>query len=174
MKSAPITEAELHAYVDGHAARRTPRCVEDHLAAHPDEAARVAAYRAAERSSCTGCSTPALDEPVPAGSPRLAGAARAGTDARGRAARGRRRGRRARLGVARRAQRTRSPPACRSQAAIAHVVYMPRGPAPGGGRRAARRQHLVAWLSKRLGAPVRAPAAGRGRLRTGRWAAAAG
>src|ERR1700693_3531936 len=45
-RDAPVMEAELHAYVDGELAADRRAAVEAWLAAHPDDAARVAAWRA--------------------------------------------------------------------------------------------------------------------------------
>ena len=45
-RNSPVTEDELHAYVDGELPADRQDAVEAWLAAHPDEAARVAAWRA--------------------------------------------------------------------------------------------------------------------------------
>src|ERR1700739_3471186 len=45
-RDAPILEAELHAYVDGELTADRRAAVEAWLAAHPQEGARVAAWRA--------------------------------------------------------------------------------------------------------------------------------
>jgi anti-sigma factor RsiW len=45
-RDAPMMEAELHAYVDGELPPERGAAVEAWLAAHPDDAARVAAWRA--------------------------------------------------------------------------------------------------------------------------------
>jgi anti-sigma factor RsiW len=45
-RDAPIPEAELHAYVDGELPSNRRAAVEAWLAAHPQDAARVAAWRA--------------------------------------------------------------------------------------------------------------------------------
>jgi len=44
-RKSPVTDDELHAYVDGELPADRIGAVEDWLAAHPDEAARVAAWR---------------------------------------------------------------------------------------------------------------------------------
>ena len=43
---APVTEDELHAYVDGELPADRQAAVESWLAAHPEDAARVSAWRA--------------------------------------------------------------------------------------------------------------------------------
>ena len=65
MSAGPITEADLQAYVDQRldAARRAE--VEAWLAAHPDEAERIADYRRLG-ADLRGLYEPALLEPVPA------------------------------------------------------------------------------------------------------------
>jgi anti-sigma factor RsiW len=158
---APISEADLQAYADGRLAPERRREVEAWLGSHPEEAERVAAYRrlAQEvRAAYDGM----LREPVPE---RLAhvmqrrlpwrrfGALAAGLL----------------LGMAVgvpagwyvRPERTvvQNPPdgtLLARRAAIAHAVYSPevRHPVEVG---ADDEQHLVAWLSKRLGAKLRAP-----------------
>jgi anti-sigma factor RsiW len=61
----PVTEDELHAYVDGELPADRRKAVASWLAAHPSEAATVAAWRAqAEAIRARYGST--LDEPVPA------------------------------------------------------------------------------------------------------------
>jgi anti-sigma factor RsiW len=45
-RTSPVTEDELHAYVDGELPADRVVAVEDWLASHPDDAARVAAWRA--------------------------------------------------------------------------------------------------------------------------------
>jgi anti-sigma factor RsiW len=65
MSNRPINEEDLHAYVDGEIAGGRCAEVEAWLAAHPDDAARVAAWRAqaeAIRARYAGVA----DEPVPA------------------------------------------------------------------------------------------------------------
>jgi anti-sigma factor RsiW len=158
MSEISFTEAELQAYVDGRLPERRRAELEAYLADRPEEAARLAAYRAqAER--LREVFAPVLDEPVPQ---RLALAS------------GPRRLRLVRVAaslawvivgavggwqlhtffVARPAAvaETTIP----HRAAIAHATYSPevRHPVEVG---ADQESHLVAWLSKRLGAKVRAP-----------------
>lgn len=154
----PVTEVELHAYVDDllPAGRRAD--VEAYLAVHPDEAQRVHDWREQNRAM-RDLFAPVLDEPIPA---RL----------------------RAALAPRRRLMPMQAaaglllfvfggmvgwlihgysgdPAADRMaafahQAAIAHVVYSPevRHPVEVG---ADQEAHLVAWLSKRLDSNLKIP-----------------
>jgi len=147
-----MNEDRLHAYVDGRASDEQRREVETLLAQDADAAARAAAY-AAQNRALHQLYDPVLDEPhmlrVPA------------TEA----ARWRRWGGMAALvllgvvvGYAARGWIGASPatPAFARQAALAHAAYVPevRHPVEVA---AAEEQHLVAWLSKRLATPIRAP-----------------
>jgi anti-sigma factor RsiW len=156
MSRLPVTENELHAFVDGALPEARRAEVEAYLATHPDEAARVDAYR--RQSEALHLQYDAvLDEPVPerlrlAAGPRrrplLRAAAAAAWLAVGAAGGWLARG-------------VEPPPAVRTvsiarDAALAHAVYAPevRHPVEVG---ADQEQHLVAWLSKRLGGEVRPP-----------------
>jgi anti-sigma factor RsiW len=157
MSERQVTEAELHGYVDGVLPVAQAAEIEAYLAAHPEDAARVAAYReqvAALRREFNRV----LDEPLPVrlqmprGSwPRLLSryAAVVAWIALG--------------GVigwqlhAYNATATRSDGSnWARRAALAHAVYSPevRHPVEVG---ADQEAHLVAWLSKRLGTPLRVP-----------------
>jgi anti-sigma factor RsiW len=152
--NSPVTETELHAFIDGQldAARRA--AVEAYLATNPAEAERMRAYERQNEQLHT-LFDGTLDEPVPEAlrikpgrralqpmryAALLAAAVVGGV-----------------LGWALRGEEpliiTASLP---QQAALAHVVYAPevQHPVEVGAREEA---HLVSWLSKRLGAPVRAP-----------------
>lgn len=159
MSPVPVTEAELHAYVDGAlpSARRSQ--VEAYLAEHPEDAARVGAYRD-QMVVLHREYDAALNEPVPA---RLLSARRGGSRPWWRYA--------AvpagfLVGIAvgwqlhayRADQKTESS-AWPRRAAIAHVVYSPevRHPVEVG---ADQEAHLVAWLSKRLGSQLKVPQLG--------------
>ena len=152
--NAPVTETELHAFIDGQLDATRRATVEDYLAANPAEAERVRAY-ARQNEQLHALFDTALDEPVPEAlrmkparrtpapmryAALLAAALVGGV-----------------LGWALRGEEpltiTASLP---QQAALAHVVYAPEvlHPVEVGAREEA---HLVSWLSKRLGAPVRAP-----------------
>jgi anti-sigma factor RsiW len=172
---ARLPEADLHAYVDDRldAARRA--ALESALAAHPDDAARVAAYRVlGER--CRAAYAPVLEEPIPAellaavtGKPawrrrfaRAALAVAAGTLIA--------------IGVA---SYFAPPPASDivHRAAMAHAIYAAEVQHPV---EASAHGELLDWLSERLQMKVQAPdlrAAGfaflGGRLLPGDAAAAA-
>lgn len=156
MSRLPVTESELHAFVDCALPEGRRADVEAYLATHADEAARVEAYR--RQSEALHLQYDAvLDEPLPerlrlsvrpqrrtlvraaAAAAWLAVGAAAGWLARG----------------------VEPPPVARTvsiarDAALAHAVYTPevRHPVEVG---ADQEQHLVAWLSKRLGGEVRPP-----------------
>jgi anti-sigma factor RsiW len=157
----PITEAELHAYADGRLPEERRAAVDAWLAARPEQAERVAAYRrlAQEvRAAYDGM----LAEPVPE---RLARAAVPAWRTRrvaavlGWMALGVAIG--APAGWELRPERiVAQAPAdnmvIARRAAIAHATYSPevRHPVEVG---ADDEQHLVAWLSKRLGMKLRVP-----------------
>jgi anti-sigma factor RsiW len=157
MSEQQITEPDLHAYVDGFLPAARVAEIEAYLAGHPEDAARVAAYReqvAALRREFNGV----LEEPLPRrlqlprGSwPRLLlrHAAVVAWVALG--------------GVIGWQLHAHSTAGARSdasmwarRAALAHAVYSPevRHPVEVG---ADQEAHLVAWLSKRLGTQLRVP-----------------
>jgi anti-sigma factor RsiW len=163
VSAGPITEADLQAYVDERldAARRAE--VEAWLAARPDETERIADYRRLG-AELRGLYEPVLQEPVPnalayAVSPGRRRWARAAAVAAWMA-----------LGAVigglagwqlhgERPVVASAPDvgaAMARRAAVAHATYSPevRHPVEVG---ADQEAHLVAWLSKRLGAPLRAP-----------------
>jgi anti-sigma factor RsiW len=152
----PVTEAELHAYVDGTlpAERRTE--VDTYLSAHPEDAARVAAYQ--EQIAVLHREyDPVLNEPLPdmlqssrraRMRPMLRYAAVFAAFAIGVV-----------MGWQLRSYNTDRLVESSSwarRAAIAHVVYSPevRHPVEVG---ADQEAHLVRWLSKRLGTSLRIP-----------------
>ncbi|OGA65503.1 MAG: hypothetical protein A3G83_04425 [Betaproteobacteria bacterium RIFCSPLOWO2_12_FULL_68_20] len=155
-----VTEADLQAYADGRLAEARLAEVEQWLAARPEEAERVTAYRQLG-DELHGVYAAVLDEPVPQRLERAArrrwrwrtAAAAAGLVALG-----------GLIGVLgdRALHEWRAPapaPEAASfvrRAVVAHATYAPevRHPVEVG---ADQEAHLVAWLSKRLGAPVRAP-----------------
>jgi anti-sigma factor RsiW len=148
-------DAELHAYVDGALDAETRRAVEAHLAQHPGDQARVDAYLAQRRALHERYDA-VLDEPIPETLKFAAAAART----------------RPRYGLAAgwllagiavgwfAAHALSVPQASVAslprQAAIAHAVYTPevRHPVEVG---ADQQEHLVRWLSKRLGTNLKAP-----------------
>lgn len=175
MNKLPMTEADLQAYVDGQLpeARRTE--VEAYLAARPEEAARIAAYRR-QSEELRALFDPVVDESIPE---RLSSPPRRRTLSLQRYA-----------AVAAFAFISGSagwtlrsafePPTTNvaqvsgapqpylaqadttslpHQAAIAHVVYSPdvRHPVEIG---ADQEDQLVTWLSKRLGAQLKPPKLG--------------
>jgi anti-sigma factor RsiW len=64
MNPMKMTEDDLHAYVDGALPREREAEVETWLAGHPEDAERVAAYRA-QKLALKALFDPVLDEPVP-------------------------------------------------------------------------------------------------------------
>lgn len=180
MNSLPVTEADLHAWVDGLLPLARQAELEAWLLARPEEAARLAAYRD-QNHELHRLFDPVLDEAVPGtitapiaaparrrrwwegpagrcaaalaialagglGGWTLRGASLASEAVPG-------------LGGLRQAAADPAGKLAR-QAAIAHVVYSPdvKHPVEIG---ADQEQHLVTWLSKRLGTPVRPPRLGK-------------
>ncbi len=157
----PVTEADLQAYVDGRLDAGRRAFVESWLAGRPEEAERVAAYRRLS-GEVRAAYQAMLDEPLPEGLARLD---RRGSFMRQMALAAAWLA----LGVAIGAVATLELKNSRSgasvasesatmarRAAIAHATYSPevRHPVEVA---ASDEQHLVAWLSKRLGVQVRAP-----------------
>lgn len=159
MNPVRISEAELQAYVDGRLPDTRRAEVEAELAANPELAAQLESYRV-HGEALRAAFEPVLEEPIPV---RLLDATRPRQ----------RRGWAIAAAVlctmlggvvgwtiseATRptAQLHRVEAPLPERAAIAHAVYSPevRHPVEVG---ADQEAHLVAWLSKRLGAPVRAP-----------------
>lgn len=159
----PIEEADLHTYVDEKLDVERRRAVEAHLAADAEARAQVASWREQNRLLGT-LFDPTLDEPVPA---RLSGTI---AEARGRAARPAW-WQQAVAAVALLAigaaggwfgARLFEPPPTRieaalpREAALAHRVFVveKRHPVEVA---ASERDHLVTWLSRRMGAKIAAP-----------------
>lgn len=150
-------EAELHAWVDGRLDEASAAKVGQWLKANPEEEARLLAWKR-QKELLHAAFDPVLEEPVPT---RLREAAHRPASKRvwrmaaavGWLAIG------ITLGYLLRDFRTAdvaaSPPLARN-AAIAHVVYTPevRHPVEVG---ADQEAHLVQWLSKRLGTPLKTP-----------------
>jgi anti-sigma factor RsiW len=157
MIQIPVTEAELHAYIDGllPAARRAE--IEAYLASHPEDAQRVRAW-VEQNQALHAWFDPVLAEALPARvrgaalarrmPPALRYAAVAAWFVMG--------------GVAGwyvhayNTAKSADGVAFAHQAAIAHAVYSPevRHPVEVG---ADQEVHLVSWLSKRLGANLKVP-----------------
>jgi anti-sigma factor RsiW len=157
--SAPVTEAELQAWVDGQLPPPRRAAIDDYLALHPAEAARLRAYRE-QAVALRARYSPVLDEPVPPAlavrrlPPRwraqsLRAAAMLALTLAGGAA-----GWLARDAAEPSAMDGQA--ALPARAALAHAVYTPeiRHPVEVG---ADQQAHLVAWLSKRLGAQLKPP-----------------
>lgn len=170
--NAPVTEAELQAYVDRQLTPERQREIEAYLLRRPEEALRVEIYRAQKRE-LQALFNPVLDEPLPkrlraAAVPKnpwylqrmAAGIAIAVIS--GAAGWGLRGGVDAAPGSSTLAQRTpgaitmASATGFAQRAAVAHAVYSP------DARRAVevradQEDQLVTWLSKRMGAPMKPP-----------------
>lgn len=162
--SQDLEESTLHAYADGLLADEERAQVESWLQGHPEDAQRVRDW-AAQNALMRDRFNAVLDEPIPerlmarpAGPWRRLYALAAGFAAAGLA-----------IGLlvgwaARGAMLVQGPavatvPGFARQAAIAHVVYSPevRHPVEVG---ADQEEHLVRWLSKRLGTELKCPKLG--------------
>jgi anti-sigma factor RsiW len=157
MTQVPVTEAELHAYIDGLLPAERRAEIEAYLAAHPEDAQRVRAWQE-QNQALHAWFDPVLAEALPARVrlaarlrrmlPALRYAAVAAWFALGGVA-----------GWYVHAYNTANSAdvvAFARQAAIAHAVYSPevRHPVEVG---ADQEVHLVSWLSKRLGANLKVP-----------------
>lgn len=174
MTQLPVTEADLHAYVDGllPASRRAE--IEAYLAARPEEADRLQAYRQ-QTESLRSLFNPVIDEPIPA---RLAAVPRerswmlqrlaaglaiaffSGTAGWFLHAKVEPSATLARAPIAAPAATTQSVAGLARQAAIAHVVYSPDIKRPVE-ISADQEDQLVTWLSKRIGAKIQPPKLGK-------------
>lgn len=157
-RDAPVTEAMLHAYVDGQLPEPDTSAVEAYLAENPAEAERVEAYRR-QNAALQALGTELMARPFQV---RLRPRRRLRTGALAAAAL---------LAVALLGgvagwwlhvarpglvPGLEAPPRFVQEAAAAHRTYLPEVlhavEVP-----ASQEQHLVTWLTKRLGRPVRAP-----------------
>ena len=158
MSKLTVTEAELHAHVDGQLPEARRSEVESYLHAHAAEALRVRQWHEQNRI-LHNLFDPVLDEPVPARlrmvlavrgriRPLMRSAAVLAWLAVGGAACWFLHG----YDVAKSADTI----AFAQRAAIAHIVYSPevRHPVEVG---ADQEAHLVAWLSKRIGGSLKVP-----------------
>ncbi|MFN3545469.1 MAG: anti-sigma factor family protein [Thiobacillus sp.] len=153
-----VREDELHGYVDGTLPEARRLEVEAWLAAHPADAARVEAW-AAQNRMLHGAFDPVLNEPLPLNLVRAARRPALGTPLRAVAAS---------LAlvaagligyvVGRGTHEATPAPQVHlaRDAAIAHAVFSPETRHPVEVD-AAHAEHLVAWLSKRVGTPLDAP-----------------
>ena len=177
MNILPVTEADLHAYVDGRLPPARRAEVEAYLAARPEEATRIQAY-ASQNDGLHALFDAVLDEPVPL---RMAAPTRRRSSWRdgwqwslaaglaialvsGGAGWGLRGAADHDLRLAQSDMSLAYPQQAASglahQAAVAHVVYSPevRRPVEVG---ADQEDQLVAWLSKRLGSKIHPPRLGK-------------
>lgn len=166
--TSPIIESDLHAYVDGQLPASRRREVEAYLADRPDEMQRVESYRAHKRE-LRALFDPVLDETLPQHVMRAAQPRHSWTSQRlaagiaialiGGAAGWVLRGE-IRLPDSGSPLQPATPDAAASgfvlRAAVAHTVFS------ADQRRAveidaAHEDQLIAWLSKRMGAPMKPP-----------------
>jgi anti-sigma factor RsiW len=162
MTDAPVTEADIQAYVDDRLPTEGAAAVAAWLARHPDEAARVASYRT-QRDALREALDPVMDEPLPPaldlrlrerriGRPRLGGPALAASMA----------GLLLLGGTGGWALRGWTAPASTGTAALAreavagYAVYAHDMARPVE-LAADQRQALDGWLSERLARPIAAP-----------------
>ena len=149
-----LSEDDLHAYVDDRLDPERRRAVEAELAQSPEDVARAAAYRE-QAAALHALYDPVLGEPVPE---RLRNLRPSGRGARYAIAAGWLIAGAALGWLAHElaSDLPQSRPTLARQAAVAHAVYSPevRHPVEVG---AAEQEHLVNWLSKRLGAKLRTP-----------------
>lgn len=173
MTRLPVTEGDLHAYVDGLLPEPRRAEIEAYLAARPEEAERLQAYRS-QNESLRKLFNPVLSEPVPArlgAAPRRSGVLQRFATALVIALLGgsagwmlhERAGPQGELARAPASSPTGSAQRAAGlarQAAIAHVVYSPdvRRPVEIG---ADQEEQLVTWLSKRIGSQIRPPKLGK-------------
>src|SRR5688572_27141633 len=159
--SDQVSELDLQAYADGKLPEERRAAVAAWLAAHPEDAERIEGYRLLAEE-LRGTYQGVLDEPVPERLERAVPASRArraalvGIAALAAAALG--------LIVGWQLHSMQAAPLAAvdaagilaRRAAVAHATYSPevRHPVEVG---ADQEAHLVTWLSKRLGAPLRAP-----------------
>ena len=177
----PVTEAELHAFVDAQLTPERQREIEAWLAHRPEEAQRVESYRAQKRE-LRACFDPVLDEALPQ---RVLRAARPATSrsqsspslpwylqrlaagvaialvggAAGWGLRGGVPGQSPAGSIAQQGSASitmASATGFAQRAAVAHAVYSPEQRRPVEVD-AAHEDQLIAWLSKRMGAPMKPP-----------------
>jgi len=159
MSEAPITETELQAYADGRLEAKRRMAVEAWLVTRPEETERIADYRKIAKE-LRSIYNPVISESLPPRFVRKRVHWKRYALAAGWAVVG------FLIGAAAGWELNESRPALAPaadmgaamarRAAIAHATYSPevRHPVEVG---ADQEAHLVAWLSKRLGAPLRAP-----------------
>lgn len=173
--SAPITEADLHAYADKQLSSERAALVQQYLALHPQEQQRVQDWQMQNRL-LHQLLDPVLDEPLPLGMPlkpaarsfpwrALAAGVLVAVVSAGAAwsLRGHLDAQAMRLAIAGTSSQRSAAlavdgalPGFAQRAAVAHVVYSPdlRRPVEVS---ADQEQALVTWLTKRMGTEVRPP-----------------
>ena len=175
-KSSPtVTEDELHALLDGQLSTDEQTALQARLARDPEAAATLTAWRA-QREALRGLHGSLRDEPIP---PSLLAAAQRAAGARqqldhwwhlgGMAAGivlafgvgwlahgGYNRDQALRPGAVQALSNAQAGQEFAHQAAVAHAVYAPEVRHPVEVT-AAQQEHLVQWLSKRLGKPLKIP-----------------
>ena len=157
MSRRDVSEADLHAWLDGELPQERRAEVDAYIAANPDDAARLEAYRRNQQALAARFA-PVLEEDIPVRlsqwrrmRPRLSltAAAMVGWFVLG--------------GIAgwylhglKSGEFRSETPSWARRAAVAHVVYSPevRHPVEVA---ADQEEHLTRWLSKRLGAPLKVP-----------------
>ena len=176
LSTPPVTEADLQAYVDAQLPQARQLEIETYLSTRPAEAERMAAY-AAQKRELRALFDPVLDEPIPARLQRAALPKRAWYQERlaagiviaavsgiaGWAVHGVANERNGQNGLI--AERSSNTPMLASvastnafvqRAAVAHAVYSPEVRRPVEVS-ADQEDQLIAWLSKRMSAKMKAP-----------------
>jgi anti-sigma factor RsiW len=155
-RNATLSDTELHAYVDDRLPEGRRREVESFLAEHPEELAKVKAYQEQIKLLHT-CFDPLLAEPIHEYRRMLIGSRRSRAKAFAAALAwiivGASLGWLLRGQVMVKSAREIDFP---RQAALAHAVYTPEVRHPVEVT-AEQEEHLVRWLSKRLGNPLQVP-----------------
>ena len=156
----PVTDAELHAWVDGQLLPERAEAVAAWLLQHPDDARRVQDWQS-QRLGLQGLQRAVLEEPVPialarATRPRRWSALPQALAASVLLALGFAGGWWVHSPGAPGPTLAKAVPGFVQEARTAHVVYLPekRHPVEVG---VAEQAHLVQWLSRRLGVPLQAP-----------------
>ncbi|MBT9552070.1 MAG: anti-sigma factor [Hydrogenophaga sp.] len=156
----PVSDPDLHAWVDGQLPPGRAEAVAEWLLSHPEEARRVQAWQS-QRLGLQALHRGVLEEPVPLALARATRPQRWRGMAQALVA-----SVLLAIGFAggswwQSPDRSPAPmaqalPGFVQEARVAHVVYLPekRHPVEVG---AAEQAHLVQWLSRRLGAPLKAP-----------------
>jgi anti-sigma factor RsiW len=167
MKQSPYTEADLQAYVDDALPQLRRAEIDLYLAAEPDEADRLDAYRR-QKDELRDLFNPVMDEPIPAAMLHIPPQRRWGlqrfvaglaiaviSGVAGWTLHGKLEPVRARSPFYQSSNDAAASPFAH-QAAIAHIIYSPevRHPVEVD---ADQEGHLVTWLSKRLGTPIHPP-----------------